>query len=150
MTTINKRINIYTNVLDDDEEMNGLLKQLFDMNGMPNVSFFHQSDLFLEALNENIHLCIIDQVIPGSLLQGIDVIKIIRERFPKCQIIFVSGTSDPAVLKEMIRIRPEGYVDKGIGNYTKELVDEVIRCSGEIRRNLELAIGLESYKKRGQ
>lgn len=150
MTTINKRINIYTNVLDDDADMNELLKQLFDMNGMPNVSFYDQSDLFVEALNENIHLCIVDQVIPGSVLQGVDVIKIIRERFPKCQVIFVSGTSDPVVLKQIIKIRPEGYVDKGIGNYTKELIDEVIKCSAEIRRNLEMAIGLEFYKNRQQ
>lgn len=152
MTVIEKKVNVFsilkTNVLDDDTEMNELLKEVFDMNGLPNVAFYTDSDVFISELNENIHLCIIDQIIKGSRLQGIDVVKIIRGRFPKCRIVFVSGTDDPKVLKELLRLKLDGYVDKGQPELIRCLVEVVESQLVEIRMNLELSIGLEQYQKR--
>lgn len=145
---INKKINVYsalkTNVLDDDTDMNDLLKEIFSFNGLPNVEFYTDSDVFVEQMDENIHLCIIDQIIKGSRLQGVDVMKIIRGRFPKCQIIFMTGVDDPKVLKEALRIRPEGYVDKNEEQYITVLVEVVEKCLTEIKKNLEMAIRLEN------
>lgn len=150
MTVIEKKVNIYnglrTNVLDDDAETNKLLRETFELNGLPNVEFFEDSELFVNALNENIHLCIVDQMLKGSLLQGIDVIRIIRKRFPKCQIIFVSGTSDTRTLKELIRLKPDGYVDKDEDHYMNVLVDVVTERLEVIKSNLLMAAALESYK----
>jgi DNA-binding NarL/FixJ family response regulator len=150
MTVITKKVNVFsalkTNVLDDDIEMNELVKEVFEMHGLPNIEFFTDSDVFVQSLNENIHLCIVDQSIPGSRLQGLDVIRIIKERFPKCQVIFLSGTDDPKILREVIRLRPEGYVYKS-GNYVTELVEETVKCLSEIKKNLELAIAFENYQK---
>ena len=148
MTITEKKINVFsslrTNVLDDDKDMIALLKEIFALNGLPNVQFYTDSDVFVEQLDENIHLCIIDQVIKGSILQGVDVMKIIRGRFPKCQIIFMTGMDDPKVLKEALRIRPEGYVDKNESQYITVLVEQVEKCLTEIKKNLEMAIRLEN------
>lgn len=152
MTVIDKKVNVFsilkTNVLDDDTEMNELLKEVFEMNGLPNVAFYTDSDVFVNDLSENIHLCIVDQVIKGSRLQGIEVVRIIKGRFPKCQIVFVSGTDDPNVLKELLKLRPEGYVDKDQPEFIRCLVEVVEGRLIEIRKNLELAIGLEIYQKK--
>jgi DNA-binding NarL/FixJ family response regulator len=154
MTVITKKVNVYTglrtNVLDDDTHMNELLKEIFELNGMPNVRFYTNSDVFVEELNENIHLCIIDQIIPGSKLQGVDVMRVIKGRFPKCQIVFMTGVDDPKVLKEALRLRPDGYVDKNESQYISVLVDVVETCLVNIRKNLELAATLEQFKTYGR
>lgn len=150
MTVIEKKINVFsalkTNVLEDDKDMNELLKEVFELNGLPNVTFYTDSEVFMKNINENIHLCIVDQVIKGSILQGIDVMKIIRARFPKCQIIFMTGIDDTEVFKEALRVRPEGYVDKNEPQYITVLVDVLERCLVDIRKNMEFAIALENYK----
>lgn len=150
MTVIEKKVNVFsalkTNVLEDDTDMNELLKEVFDRSGFANVQFFTDSDEFVNNTNENIHLCIIDHIIKGSKLQGIDVIRIIRARYPKCQVIFVSGTDDVRVLRELIRLRPEGYVYKDEPQYITVLVDTVEKCLIDIRKNIEFAMALENYK----
>ena len=154
MTRIDKKVNVFnalkTNVLDDDKDMNEILKEVFELNGLPNVAFYTDSEVFIHQTDENIHLCIIDQVIKGSILQGVEVMRIIRGRFPKCQIIFMSGTDDPKVLREVIRLRPEGYVHKDEPQYMTVLVDVVERCLVDIRNNMEFALELENYKHNGQ
>ena len=150
MTVIEKKVNVFnalkTNVLDDDKDMNEILKEVFELNGLPNVAFYSDSEAFINKTDENIHLCIIDQVIKGSILQGVEVMRIIRGRDPKCQIIFMTGIDDPQILKEIIRLRPEGFVDKDEPQYITVLVDVVEKCLIDIRRNMELAVALENYK----
>jgi DNA-binding NarL/FixJ family response regulator len=152
MTVIESKVNVFTGlntqVLDDDQETNDLLKEIFFMNGMPNVAFFTSSDMFLDSLNENVHLCIVDENIKGSLLQGLDVMEIIRGRFPECQIIFFSGTDDPIILKKLIKLRPEGYVDKDGPNYLNDLVKVVEKCLVNIKHNLEFVQGAQRFLKR--
>lgn len=149
MSVLEKTVNIYnglhTNVLDDDIETNEILKEVFMLNGMPNVAFFTDSDLFLAALNENVHLCIVDENIKGSRLQGLPVIEIIRSRYPETQIIFFSGTDDPKILKQILKFRPEGYVDKDDPDFMHILVTEVQKCLMNIKHNMEFVVGAQKY-----
>jgi DNA-binding NarL/FixJ family response regulator len=150
MTVIEKKVNVLnalrTNVLDDDKEMNDVLQDMFEMHHMPNVQFFTDSTAFLDVFDENIHLAIIDHDLKGSHLNGVQVMSILREMFPKCQIIFVSGTTDPSVLKSVLRLRPDGYVDKDEPNYLDRLVEVAGGRLSEIRKNLEFASTLEKFK----
>jgi DNA-binding NtrC family response regulator len=145
-----KQINIYngarTNVLEDDPDMKELILEIFRRNGLPDPMFFTDSDLFVKGTDENVHICILDQKIDGSLLQGIDVFKIIRTRFPKCKIIFMTGTSDPKILKQLLRLKPDGYVDKDDPNYIRILVEETEQLLAPILSNFEFAEGLQGIK----
>jgi DNA-binding NarL/FixJ family response regulator len=146
------KLNVYnalrTNVLDDDKDMNELLKEMFDMSGFHNTEFFDDSQLFVDALNENIHLCIIDQNIKLSSrnLQGINVAHIVKERFPKCRIIFVTGSNDPMLLKELIRLKPDGFVHKDEPNYLNKVIEESLKQLAYIKQNFEFANILSKYK----
>ena len=62
----------------------------------------------------------------------------------------MSGTDDSNVLKEVIRLRPEGYVYKDEPQYMTVLVDVVERCLIDIRKNMELSMALENYKPYGK
>ena len=151
MTVIDKKVNVFigVKVLDDDHEMNETLKEMFEMHRMTNVHvyFYTDSDNFLKRFDENIHLAIIDHELKGSPLNGVQVMTILRGQYPKCQIIFCSGTDDPKVLKTVMKkIRPEGYVDKDEPNYLDELVSEAERLLVEIRKNFEFAWALEKIK----
>lgn len=152
MTVIDKKINVYTGlkakVLDDDQDMNELIKRVFEMNGLPNVEFYTDSEVFVRSLHQNVHLCIVDEKIKGSILQGVDVMEILRGRYPEIQIIFYSGTDDPDILRKIIRLRPEGYVYKNDPNHLNELVKEVEKCLVSIRHNMEFVQQAEKFIKR--
>jgi len=148
---ITNKVNVFTGlntrVLDDDKDMNELLRQVFVMHGLPNVEFYTDSQLFIDSLNINVHLCIIDEKLEGSNLQGLDVMEILRSLFPEIQIIFYSGTDHPFTLKQIIKFRPEGYVDKNMPEAMHELVKEVVKCLGNIKHNMEFVVKAKEYLK---
>jgi len=148
---ITSKVNIFTGlntrVLDDDKDMNSLLKELFLMHGLPNVEFYTDSQLFVDSLHVNVHLCIIDERLEGSKLQGLDVMEILRSMFPEVQIIFYSGTDNPITLKQIIKFRPEGYIDKNMPEALHELVKEVVKCLGNIKHNMEFVVKAKEFLK---
>jgi two-component system, response regulator YesN len=143
--TITKRVNVIsqikTNVLDDDSEMNGVLAEVFKMNGLPLIKFYDNTDLFLSETDENVHLCLLDYYLEGEL-NGLDVARILKSKYPNVKIVFVTAYDDKKFLKELIRLKISGLVEKGL-NYTSELVKVVQAELEEIRSNLELAQLLE-------
>jgi len=148
---ITNKVNVFTGlntrVLDDDKDMNELLRQVFVMHGLPNVEFYTDSQLFIDSLNINVHLCIIDEKLEGSQLQGLDVMEILRSMFPEIQIVFYSGTNHPPTLKQIIKFRPEGYVDKNMPEAMHELVKVVVQCLGNIKHNMEFVVKAQEFLK---
>jgi len=148
---ITNKVNVFTGLntrlLDDDKDMNELLRQVFVMHGLPNVEFYTDSQLFIDSLNINVHLCIIDEKLEGSQLQGLDVMEILRSMFPEIQIVFYSGTNHPPTLKQIIKFRPEGYVDKNMPEAMHELVKVVVQCLGNIKHNMEFVVKAQEFLK---
>lgn len=144
--TITKRVNIIstikTNVLDDDTEMNKALAELFKINGLPLIKFYEDTDLFLKETDENVHLCLLDEMLDGEL-RGRDVARILRSKYPNVKIVFVTGFENKAFFIELINIGIQGFVDKNQPNYMGKVVEVVQGQLEEIRKNLELAQLLE-------
>jgi len=111
------------------------------------VEFYTDSQLFIDSLNINVHLCIIDEKLEGSQLQGLDVMEILRSMFPEIQIVFYSGTNHPPTLKQIIKFRPEGYVDKNMPEAMHELVKVVVQCLGNIKHNMEFVVKAQEFLK---
>ncbi|NBD24933.1 response regulator [Paenibacillus glycinis] len=71
---------------------------------------------------------------PG--MNGIDFTASVRERFPACQIIFLSGHSDKEYLKAAIRINAVSYVEKPID--VDELQETIAKAVRLCRENLKV------------
>lgn len=148
--TITKRVNIINDirghVLDDDKEMNEMLAEIFRLHGLPNIHFYDNTDKFLSETDGNVHLCLIDYLLDGPLT-GLDVARIIKKKYPKCKIIFVSGQTSLKVMKELINIGIDGYVDKDEHDYMECVSEMVTNKLAEIKSNLELAQLLEEDRQ---
>jgi DNA-binding NarL/FixJ family response regulator len=67
--------------------------------------------------------------------------------FPEIQIIFYSGTDHPETLKQIIKFRPEGYVDKNMPLAMHELVKVVVNCLANIKHNMEFVVKAKEFLK---
>ena len=68
---------------------------------------------------------------PG--MNGVELCKCIREKFPQCQIIFISGYSDKEYLKAAITLGAVSYVEKPID--IKELSGAVKQAVERVRQS---------------
>ena len=89
------------------------------------------------------HILITDIRMPG--MDGIRLIKAIRERGIPIRIIILSGFSDYAFLKEAIRLGVDGYLLKPIDNdeMVSNLNDLANTLDKEMRRSTQLYQGME-------
>jgi len=55
-------------------------------------------------------LLILDLVLP--CLSGIEVLRRVRKELPRTRVLIYSGTGNPTMVKEALRERPHGYVEK--------------------------------------
>lgn len=89
------------------------------------------------------HILITDIRMPG--MDGIELVKTIRDLGMNIKIIILSGFSDYAFLKEAIRLGVESYLLKPIDNdeLISNLVDAVNNIEKEILRATQLSQGIE-------
>jgi two-component system, response regulator YesN len=127
-------------VVDDEmETREGIKKYVpWDKLGIHTVV---QAENGLAAINlcESIHPDILLTDVRMPQMDGIQLATYIRERFPNCKIIFLSGFSDKQYLKSAIRLGAINYIEKPIDvdELTSVLSEAVILLSNEILRKEE-------------
>ena len=80
----------------------------------------HRPDIVVSDIN-----------MPG--MNGVELCKCFREKFPQCQIIFISGYSDKEYLKAAISLGAVSYVEKPID--MQELSDAVKMAVERVKQN---------------
>jgi two-component system, response regulator YesN len=72
-------------------------------------------------------------------MDGIQLAIYIRERFPLCRIIFISGYSDKDYLKSAIKVGAVSYIDKpvDIQELQQVLAQTVIQCRQDLKKKEE-------------
>ncbi len=147
---INKPINVLkpfrTNILEDDKDDRGFMAEAFATYGLPNVHFYEDTDTFLHETDENVHLAILDQNLPGTLT-GIQVAELLMSRFPKMRIVFITGHASPEFMEKLIDLQVHGFVNKSRPNYANKLVWVIKKQIEIVRSNLEYAVFLETEIK---
>ncbi|HYH03571.1 MAG TPA: response regulator [Bacillota bacterium] len=70
-------------------------------------------------------------------MDGLELAKTIREQFPQCQIIFLSGYADKAYLKTAIQLKAVSYIEKPLNpEEIKAVIQETVAlCDKEQQRN---------------
>lgn len=132
-----QQLNILTYVLEDDEDIIVLLDHLFKLNGFVDYLFFKESGHFVKAMNERVHICVIDYYLPGPL-NGIDVMKVVLSQNPWCKVIMISGQDNPNVIEEFVNNDGFRYVSKRSANYEANLVSYIQQAIALIKKQIEM------------
>jgi FixJ family two-component response regulator len=132
-----QQLNILTHVLEDDEDIIILLDELFKVNGFVDYLFFKESAHFVKALNERVHICVIDYYLPGPL-NGIDVMKIVLTQNPWCKVIMISGQDNPSVIAEFVNNDGFRYVYKQSPDYQTHLVTYMQQAIATIKKQIDM------------
>lgn len=84
---------------------------------------------FLES-NEDIDLVIMDSILPGSELDGLQITERIGERFPQIKVLFCSAINNPINISKAKRLGARGYIYKGAvenGEEIRSAIDKVMK-----------------------
>lgn len=91
-----------------------------------NISTFTDGESCLEKVDKDTHIVILDYYMDG--INGLEVLKAIKEINPKTEVIMLSGNEDMAVAIQTFRSGAKDYVIKGNGAWKKltKLVEIII------------------------
>ena len=79
---------------------------------------------------------LLDLRMPG--LDGLDVLKTIKHRWPNCEVVVITGYPSIDTAKEAVRLGAQNYITKPVGP------DDVIKAASEAMTNKRWALRSES------
>lgn len=91
-----------------------------------NISTFNDGKSCLEKVDKDTHIVILDYAMEG--INGLEVLKSIKEINPQTEVIMLSGNEDMAVAIQTFKSGAKDYVIKGHGSWKKvtKLVQNII------------------------
>lgn len=120
-------------ILDDNIDDLELIGHHFKKNGITNFKLFSDDRLFLNEVNEEVIIVIIDHQI-GSLKTGLNVMKDVIDINPVCYPIVVSGNDDPHIIMEYLNSDAFRYVLKNDENYLNTILVFVRQAEDRINK----------------
>jgi two-component system response regulator FixJ len=98
-------------IIDDDEGACHSLKWLVQSAGYA-VACFHSAAAFLDlATADNRPACIIMDIhMPG--INGVELYRMLKERYPGIPVVFVTGYPDQALATKARSLEPDGFFAK--------------------------------------
>lgn len=134
-------------VLDDQKSVLMQIEQALKRAGIKHCRTFTDADEFVNAIDENVHIAIIDYFLAGDMT-GVDVCKVIHKKNLFTFIIIVSGQDEKNVVKLFMNYGAKRYVEKVGDRWVYELVDFVKEAIEEINRKMSLFAKLLSIQSR--
>lgn len=115
-------------IVDDNNLMVSTLKQFLQnrFGVSVNISTFNDGESCLEKVDKNTQIVILDYYMEGQ--NGVEILKAIKEKNPKTEVIMLSSNEDMAVAIESFRAGANDYIVKGTGSWRKitKLVEHII------------------------
>lgn len=124
-------ITVFTYAIDDNIAFLRVLGKRLSNYGINEYRLFTDHEQLIQALNSNVHICIIDHTLNG--VTGLYVLRTIKEIVPDCYFIIMSDNDNIHVLIEYVNEGIYKYVNKfntedsflHVANWVKELVPKV-------------------------
>lgn len=115
-------------IVDDNNLMVSTLKQFLQNRfGLDlTISTFSNGESCLEKVDGDTQIVILDYYMEGQ--NGLEILKAIKEKNPKTEVIMLSSNEDMAVAVESFRAGANDYVVKGFGSWRQitRLVEHII------------------------
>ncbi|MDO9000012.1 MAG: response regulator [Bacteroidota bacterium] len=135
-------INLF--IVDDNKLLVANLKNyLTNKFGISlQISTFNDGESCLDKVNTETHIVILDYKMEGK--NGLEILRLIKAKNPKIEVIMLSGNEDIALAVETFRAGAKDYVIKGYGSLNKigKLVRVIIN---EPLRILVKEFGVSKY-----
>ncbi|MES2763580.1 MAG: response regulator [Bacteroidota bacterium] len=121
-----QKLNLF--IVDDNTSMVAVLKQYLQNKFGANIiiSTFSDGESCLEEVNRDTHMVILDHFLNGK--NGLEVLKLIKEKNPQTEVIMLTSHEDVATAIESFRAGAKDYVVKGPSSWKKitELIYNII------------------------
>lgn len=142
-----KPLVIMTYLLDDDEEIIDLFREIFEENGLDNCEYFSKGKAFMENLNENVHICVVDHDLKNGIT-GLEVLEKVNEFNPDCKKIVVTGLQDWRTMLEYVnRCNIDQWIPKDLhSTYIQKLVKYIKDIIPEIKSRYQLMADAARWK----
>jgi DNA-binding NtrC family response regulator len=129
-------LKILVHIIDDEEAILDYLKYEFEQEADYTVKYFDNSTDFYGNFNKDVDLLITDVKLPQYDI--LDALKFVSEKNPACYIIVMSAFLSVDLLKEMIKYRVDGVVEKSSSNWVAELRHEIDRLKPKLIQKTSL------------
>lgn len=139
--------DIETFILEDDNDMHMLLKPILTDEGLEKVKLFRHSWELIKEINPKVRVFVIDWRLVNEEINGVDVIRICRDKSPGCYVIGISQYTNEDMLIDLIRVKVDWFIKKN-NNYLYELIEEIKNGIKIVSKRDELmANALEIYNR---
>lgn len=129
-------IKILVHILDDEESILDYLQYEFKDDIDYEVKYFNNSIDFYGNFNKDVDLLITDIKLPQYNI--IEALKFVSEKNPGCYIIVMSAFLSVDLLREMIKYRVDGVIEKSSANWIGELWKEIDRLKPKLIQKASL------------
>jgi DNA-binding response OmpR family regulator len=99
-------------IVEDDEEMRALLKDVIEEEGYITDSVNNGSDAFRKLANESFDLIITDIRMPG--LTGLDILPGMKKLQPKAPVIVITAFGSEVIQRRSFERGASAYLEKPI------------------------------------
>jgi len=128
-------------LIDDDQQMAEMLKDFFkDKFPSSDISMFHTGEKALEGIFTDPDLIVLDYHLDSmdpNAMNGIQVLKKLRDRFADIPVIFLSGQERAEVAANTMKYGAYDYVVKNENAFHRlEILTKNILGSAELKKNL--------------
>jgi DNA-binding NtrC family response regulator len=120
-------------LLDDSRYDLELITKCLEKNKIYDYKSFTNEELFLQELNTNVVVVLIDHLISAGKT-GLEIMKEVVERNPICYPIIVSGNENTKVILEYVDNDCFRYILKSDKDYLSKIVKAVKQAEDRIER----------------
>lgn len=142
--------NILTYILEDDEDMHEVLKNVLKAKNVPEdmIEITHDPSQFLEKLNSDINICVIDHRLSLGVT-GLDIIREVKKKNKDSYVIIITGQSDYRIVAKYLREGADDYVDKNEnnGDYYDDFVASVLKGVNMATERIEELKEREQFRR---
>ncbi len=112
-------------IVEDDEAMRSLLKDILDAEGLVAEAVSNGSDALQKVMDQPFDLIITDIQMPG--LTGLDILPVIRKLQPEAPVIVITAFGSKEVHRRSFEKGATGYLEKPIHiNKLKTLIHKMV------------------------
>lgn len=138
-------VNILTYILEDDEEIHEVIKDILQKKDFKNYLFFSDPAQFLENLTADINICVLDHYLTGTT--GLKMIKEVKAKNKNSYVIVVSGQRNFNIAIQYLNEGADKYIDKDTEDYIFTLVSYLEEGLNEASRRVAIVKYLEEKMK---
>lgn len=140
-------IKVKTLFLDDDDNLKTVMEITFALRNFVDYEWYRESNDLLENLTDETQVVVIDYMLSEHDLDGISVIKKVKEINPVCYCILMSNQNTKKVIIDAYDSGCDKYIDKSDINYVDQLFAEIEKGIEKVNIEFESHVAILTRMK---